>query len=173
MPTRTGKYWSYQEDVTSANMNKAPQGAIGREKITSTQSSISTTEVLLTSYSSTVSTQGGPRQHRIDAVAHLKPAAGLTMPTSTASGTPIAGNQQMTLRIRENSISGTVLGRCQIPTPSSDVASTAHCVGWNVSVSGSVTYVVTAEGYGLTTWETTNDSARPGWLVVSDEGPAF
>lgn len=173
MATRTGKNWAYQEDVTAANMNKAPQGAVGRVQSTSTQSSISTTEVALTGYSLTVSTQGGPRQHRIEATVHLKPAAGLIVPTPNTAGGDIAGNQQMTVRIRKGNITGDIIGRVQIPTPSDDVASTAYCLGINTSASGSETYIATVEGYGLTTWETTNDSNRPGWFTVTDEGPAF
>ena len=173
MATRTGKDWSFQEDVTAANMNKAPQGAIGREQITATQSSISTTEVLLTGFSLTVSTQGGPRQHRVDAICHIRAAAGLIVPTPNTAGNPIGGNQMVTVRIREGNISGNVIGRAQVSTPSPDIATTVHCVGFKLSASGSETYVATVEGYGLTTWETYNNSGRPGWFTVTDEGPTF
>lgn len=173
MATRTGKSWTYQESATSANMNKHPQGSIGRVPIRDAQTGLTTTETALTGYTVTVDVQGTSRHHRVEATCHFKPAAGLTVPSPNTAGTAIAGNQQMTVRIRKDNISGECIGRAQLPTPSSDVATTITVIGYEPSASGSQTYIVTAEGYGLTTWETTCASTRPGWLTVVDEGPSY
>lgn len=167
MATRTGKQWSTSEAVTSANMNKGPQGTIGYLEVTATASSLSTTETELSDYRLAVTPQG-TRNLRVTVTVHVKPAAGISV-----SGGAIAGNQQGTLRIRVGSTTGTVIGRCQMPTISADVATTFTCVGWHTSVSSSTTYYVTFEGYGLTTWETTNASTRPGFILVDDCGVGF
>lgn len=173
MANRTGKSWSFQEDVTAANMNKGPQGCLARDKITSTQSGITTTEVLATGYSVTVATQGGPRHHRVEAVVHLRPASGLEVPSPNTAGTEIAYNNLCRVYIRKDGLTGEVIGRANVSTPSDAVGTTAYVVGWNTSATGSEKYVVTIEGYGLTTWDTVNGSTIPGWLVVTDDGPAF
>lgn len=169
MATRVGQLFTWSMGVTDAHMEKLPKGAIAKQVVTETQDNIGITEVTLAGFTVVPTIAGqGARQLRVTAVGHFKPSVGLSV-----SGSAVAGNNHMTVRVRRGSATGDVVAFGIGPTPSSAVSSTIIASGL-VSVSpGDATFVVTAEGYGLATWETTCSSSRPGSVCVEDLGPSF
>ncbi len=166
MSTRTTKNYSYQEDVESADLNKAPQGWLARVRVTGTNQSSITTETILTAFTETATAQGTDRMLLCQAVVNVT--------ASHTTGADVYG----IVRVREGSISGTVIGYTAFlfrdsTGPSSETNyHTIHCTGTDASVNGSHTYYVTLELLsGTSTLGTDHGTSRPGMLLVSDIGP--
>lgn len=166
MSVRTGQNWSYQADVTSAELNSLPQGWIGRVRVTSGDQSGITTETILTEFTLSVEAQGTDRM--LLCTAHVNTSA------SHTTGNDVYG----IIRIREGGISGTVIGYTAYvfrdsTGPSSETNyHTITCTGTDSSVNGTATYYVTQELLsGTATLGTAHSTSRPGMLLVQDVGP--
>ena len=167
MSTRTGKNYSYQEDVESADLNKGPQGWIARVRVTGTnQSSIAGTETILTAFTETATAQGTDRMLKCEAMVNV-----LSSHTTPAEVYGI-------VRIRAGGLGGTVIAYTSFVYmdalgPSSEVNyHTVYAVGTDSAVNGSVTYYVTLQLLsGTATLGTDHGTSRPGMLLVSDIGP--
>jgi len=166
MSTRTGKNYSYQEDVESADLNKGPQGWIARVRVTGTNQSSITTETILTAFTETATAQGTDRMLKCEAMVNV-----------LASHT-VAADVYGIVRIRATGLGGTVIAYTSFvyrdaEGPSSETNyHTVYAVGTDASVNGSVTYVVTLELLsGTATLGTDHGTSRPGMLLVSDIGP--
>lgn len=161
MSTRTGQNWSYQADVTSAELNTLSQGWIGRVRVTGSNQTGIASETILTAFSETVTAQGSNRALHCRAVVQVETGTG-------SGGTDIWA----ILRIREGSIGGTVIGYAASVVRDDVNTTTLTAEGCDFSVTGTHTYLVTLEVAGVDTLDTVHSTSKPGELVIIDVGPS-
>lgn len=161
MSVRTGQNWSYQADVTSAELNSLPQGWTGRTRVTSGNQTGITTETVLTEFTTSPTVEGTDRALWCRAVVQVE------------TGTGTGGSDIFAIvRIREGGLTGTVIAYASEVVREDTVTTTVRADGCDFSVNGAVAYYVTLEIAGVDTLDTVHSTSKPGELLIVDLGPS-
>lgn len=166
MAARDAVDFTFQQDVTSSEMDSLPKGQIAYLRYTTSDASAAiTTETLLSGFQESISTAGNNRFLKFHAQANVYTTAG-----AGADNNWIHAE----LRVREDSAStGTVVayGTGIIGGDSTTEMVTLYATGLAINVSGDHTYYVTLTlSDGTATLAYGHSSTKPGFLIIEDLG---